>query len=206
MTGLNTGNREDKPAEREQEILTPKKIVDVVRGAFGGRIELDPCAAVDEFGDPIGFVDAERWYDGSLAAPLPQCQDGLKRAWADHTFVNPPYADLKAWLAKARAESAYGARAPKHRIAVLCPVRSNRVWWRDTRNIARVIGAYVELDPFAFVGFEANTIRLSGKKKGTTRTSDEVAPMAMCLMFFNVDRNAVGRALSAAGVGGEVML
>lgn len=202
MTGLNTGNRDGKPEEREQEILTPKKIVEVVRLAFDGRIGLDPCAAVDEFGDPIGFVGAERWYDGSLAAPLPQCQDGLKRAWVDRTFVNPPYADLKAWLAKTLEQ----AHPAERRIAVLCPVRSSRVWWRAARNRARECGTYVELDPFAFVGFEANTIRLSGKRKGTMRTADEVAPMALCLMFFNVDRSKVSRALVAAGVGGEVML
>lgn len=195
MTGLNTGNREGKPAEREQEILTPKKIVDVVREVFGGHIELDPCAATDEWDDPMGFVGATRGYDGKL------CGDGLKLAWADRTFVNPPYADLKAWLAKTLNEA-----ATKRRVAVLCPVRSNRTWWRVARNRARATGAYVELDPFAFVGFEANTIRLTGKKKGTTRTADEVAPMAMCLMFFHVDRNAVGHALGAAGVGGEVML
>lgn len=194
MTGLATGNREGKPEEREQEILTPPRIIDFVRDVFGGRIALDPCAAVDDFGDPIGTVDAARWYDGTLAAALPQCQNGLTQQWVDRTFVNPPYADLHAWLDKAVAESDFAPGAD-FRISVLCQVRSNRWWWRSARNLAKQTGAVVELNPFPFVEFEKGTIRQSGKKKGQVRTSDEVAPMSMCLMFFNVRPDVVAKHL-----------
>ena len=205
MTGLATGNRDDKPEEREQQILTPPALVALVRAIFDGPIELDPCAAVDEWGDVLGFVGARRHHDGTLAAPLPACQSGLTQTWPDRTFVNPPYAELRAWLRKAldEAELCY-------KIVVLCPVRSSRWWWRSARNIARACGAYVELNPFAFVGFEKGTLILRGKKAGKTRTADEVAPMAMCLMCFNTDIERVARALrdqSRAGryVGGEVL-
>lgn len=201
MTGLATGNREDKPEEREQQILTPTAVVSLVRTIFDGPIELDPCAAVDEWGDMLGFVDARRHHDGTLAAPLPECQSGLTQPWADHTFVNPPYAELRAWLAKALGEAEL-----RHTIVVLCPVRSNRRWWRHARNVARATGAYVELDPFAFVGFEKGTLITKGKKAGKTHTADEVAPMAMCLICFNVDVVRVERALvAAASIDGAVL-
>jgi len=205
MTGLSTGNREDKPEEREQQILTPPALVSLVRAIFDGPIELDPCAAVDEWGDVLGFVDAKRHHSGTLATILPEDRSGWTQPWADHTFVNPPYAELRVWLAKALEEAELG-----HTIVVLCPVRSNRWWWRSARNVARAGGAYVELNPFAFVGFEKGTLILKGKKAGKTRTADEVAPMAMCLMCFNVDIERVERALrnqSLAGrfIGGEVL-
>jgi hypothetical protein len=181
MTGLNTGNRADKPAAREQEILTPRNIADFCRAVFGGTIVLDPCAAVDDFGDQRGFVEAGTWADGIAL-------DGLAIQWTSGTFVNPPYADLQTWLQKAMSE-AFEPHLPA--IAVLCPVRSNRKWWRLARNTARRIGAYIELDPFPFVGYEKHTIIMSGKRAGQSRTSDECAPMAMCLMLFNVDRAQV---------------
>ena len=198
MTGLNTSNRDDKPEEREQQILTPPAMVALVRAIFDGPVELDPCAAVDEWGDVLGFVDARLHHDGTLAAPLPACQSGLTQTWLDRTFVNPPYAELHAWLRKATDEA---SMSDTPRVAVLCPVRSNRWWWRHARNVAWATGAYVELDPFAFVGFEKGTLITKGKKAGKTRTADEVAPMAMCLMCFNVDVNRVGEALRRARQG-----
>jgi len=194
MTGLNTSNRDDKPEEREQQILTPPALVSLVRAIFDGPIELDPCAAVDEWGDVLGFVDAKRHHSGTLATNLPEDRNGWTQPWADRTFVNPPYAELRVWLACAVRES----EDQRHRIAVLCPVRSNRWWWRRSRDAARARGAYVELDPFAFVGFEKGTLITKGKKAGQTRTADEVAPMAMCLMCFNVDVNRVEAALLGA--------
>ena len=192
MTGLATGNREDKTEEREQQILTPPAMVALVRAVFDGPIELDPCAAVDEWGDVLGFVDAKRHHSGTMATHLPEDRSGLTQTWLDRTFVNPPYAELRAWLKKAVDEASV---TDMPRVAVLCPVRSNRWWWRHARNVARATGAYVELDPFAFVGFEKGTLITKGKKAGQTRTSDEVVPLAMCLMCFNIDVNRVEAAL-----------
>lgn len=195
MTGLATGNRADKPAKREQQIMTPPRIADFVRDVFDGSIALDPCAAVDDFGDVMGFVDAEMYFDGTLAAPLLQCQDGLKQPWVDRTYCNPPFGDLKAWLQKALYEA---SPVTRYSIAVLCPVRSNRPWWRLARDYAHRTGAYVELNPFPFVGFEKGTMRLTGPKAGTYRGSDESMPVAMCVMFFNVYDATVLAALEAS--------
>lgn len=128
LTGLSTGNRTGKPAERQQEILTPQKILDVPNRLWG-RIVLDPC-----------------WCQGALTNPeekfeLPHV-DGLKAQWLGKSFINPPYKDLKKWLA-------HGQTQTKEQIW-LTPVRTHRKWWRAWRDS---LDSYCELNPIAFEGY-----------------------------------------------------
>lgn len=127
MTGLATGNRVGKLAERKQEILTPQCIIDVCLKVWG-HIELDPC------GHPDSIVPAHcKTYEAG---------DGLSHPWVAQTYINPPYKDLKAWLG-------YGAHQPNEQIW-LVPVRTHRWWWRSWRDS---LDAYCELNPVKFVGY-----------------------------------------------------
>lgn len=185
MDGLALGRNGNK---REQEILTPQSITDCVRAMFGNRpIALDPCAARETFGRDT--IRAERVHYG-----IDSSDDGLKWRWADRTYVNPPYNELKTWLAKAVAESRKYGRTCEDRIVVLCPVRPNRSWWRAARNAA---SAVVELDPVCFVGFEKGTV----DPKGQVRKAHAYFPAPLCLLCFNVSRDAVRAALREHPVG-----
>lgn len=128
--------------EREQQILTPSSVTDFVRSVFGTRIYLDPCAA----DDPLETVDALYRLTGPHTGGL----DGLNEPWSHHTFVNPPFGKLKAWLAKAVEES---EELDFPAIVLLCPVRSRSGWWRAAKRAAKSNGAYVELNRISFVGY-----------------------------------------------------
>lgn len=128
MTGLATGNRTGKPAERKQEILTPQVIVDVALKVWG-EIMFDPCSC------PESIVPSRmRVYHPA--------GDGLQCNWPEKTYINPPYKDLKLWLE-------YGATQPKEQIW-LVPVRTHRKWWREWRDS---LDAYCEMNPLKFVGY-----------------------------------------------------
>lgn len=66
---------------------------------FGGRVPHDPCPP-----EPVA--------------------DGLLTTWAPETFVNPPFNQLPAWLAKAAQEGAGG----KH-VVVLLPARVSTLYF-----------------------------------------------------------------------------
>lgn len=153
MQGLATGNRAGKPAKRLQEILTPQPIVSFVLRLWPEGISMDPCASTD----PRSLVDAVV----KVFAPGPNTmgEGGLAASWHNRTYVNPPFADLQAWLAKAVAS----AVPPRSRVVVLAPVRSHRSWWR---RAARSAGVVVELDPVRFVGY------------------DDAFPAPLCLMIW----------------------
>lgn len=127
LQGLATGNRTGKPAEREQTVYTPQCIWDVWHAVWPEGIALDPCSGPDSIG-----VTTDRYFAGGLETP-----------WVERTYINPPFKDLKAWLA-------YGEFAPSEQ-GWLVPVRTHRRWWRKWRD---GLDAYVELDPLAFVGFK----------------------------------------------------
>jgi phage N-6-adenine-methyltransferase len=55
-------------------------------------------------------------------------QDGLAQPWAGRCFMNPPYAEVDTWMAKAAAEVAEG-RADL--VACLVPARTDVGWWWD---------------------------------------------------------------------------
>lgn len=117
--------------KREQEILTPDTILTPLLEEWG-EIRMDPCAA------RIRSIAAI-----SLSAPD---RDGLALPWVDRTYANPPYAALRVWLEKAVHEAAHGRR-----IAMLCPVRTHRTWYRDALNSC---SAAIELPPVTFSGYK----------------------------------------------------
>lgn len=130
MRGLATGNRTGKPAERKQEVLTPQCIVDVCNKVWG-QIALDPC-----------------WCEGSLTNPIHKFEfpatDALQAPWIAFSYINPPYKDLKSWLA-------YGRTQPAEQIW-LVPHRPHRKWWRKWRD--HHLTSYCELNPLKFVGYD----------------------------------------------------
>lgn len=71
-----------------QRWLTPSYVLEPVREALGGLIDLDPCTEPD---NPIGAV---RFYT--------VVDDGIVQPWASPTiFVNPPYSKAREpWITK----------------------------------------------------------------------------------------------------------
>lgn len=156
MSGLATG----KKTVREQEILTPACITDIARAVFGGQIQLDPCAAINrETLQVLGTTNPVSTFSGYCPeddGKMYREDDGLSQSWVDDTFVNPPYRDLKAWLAKSLVEKS------KEQI-LLFPVRPNRVWWCD---YMREVDVYAFLKPLRFVGY------------------NQAFPAPLCLAYF----------------------
>jgi hypothetical protein len=133
--------------ERPQEIYTPQVILDVIAEVWPEGITLDPCSG------PESIVPARIRYDGSPG------KDGLEEVWYDFTYFNPPYKDLKKWMAKAVAES------PANNVEIigLFPVRPHRVWWRRTAVKAAALSC---LDPLCFRGYK------------------QAFPAPLCLMYW----------------------
>lgn len=75
---FNNDLRYREEAHPNQTQFTPPYVLDPIREAMGGRIELDPCT------DPDNPVGADRFYTPPL--------DGAELPWdAESIFVNPPY-------------------------------------------------------------------------------------------------------------------
>lgn len=80
-----------------------------------------------------------------------QGREALSVPWPDRTFVNPPFGDRGA-------ETLFGTfrdflekfRESKNEIALLCPVRSHRAWWRAAMKSADLV---LFLDPVTFLGY-----------------------------------------------------
>lgn len=98
----------------EQEVRTPPNIIARVVRAFGGPVELDPCAPTRS--EPSFF--ARRY--------VREAENGLLIPWIDKTYVNPPFDDLETWLRKMREEASRG-----HRLVGLVPWRSHRDWFLE---------------------------------------------------------------------------
>ncbi len=52
--------------------------------------------------------------------------NGLKRSWGNCSFVNPPYSDIKNWIAKGYEES-----LQKKTVVFLIPSRTDTHYWHD---------------------------------------------------------------------------
>lgn len=63
--------------------------------------------------------------------------------WPERTFINPPYRDLKKWLA-------HGLEQEGEQVWLI-PVRPHRKWWRE---FERDCDALIWLDPVAFHGYD----------------------------------------------------
>lgn len=93
---FSTRQRLRDPYHPNQTALTPDYILEPVRRALGGTIELDPCTT------PDNPCEARRFY----APP----DDGLVLPWdAERIYVNPPYGNARIpWLQRCIDESANG--------------------------------------------------------------------------------------------------
>lgn len=115
---------------REQRVYTPQSIIDCLLEIWP-EIALDPCSGSDS------LVPAKE----KIEPP----GDGLAVEWVDHTYVNPPYDQLRAWMRKA-------ADSDAQELCMLIPNRTHRDWFRDLRPL---IGTSIELRPLKFVGYKA---------------------------------------------------
>ena len=105
---------------------TPPVIVEAVRAAFGGAIDLDPC------GNEQSVVGAGAEFR------LERGQDGLAIGWTGRVYVNPPFGrGLRAWVQKAVASSTSPVYA---RTIMLLPAAvDTRHWQQDIFPNARAI-------------------------------------------------------------------
>ena len=96
---------------------------------------MDPC------GSPDSLVEAR-------VTVCPETGgDGLAMEWPERTFVNPPYRELKKWLAYGLEQ---GDELGTEQVWLI-PVRPHRAWWRE---FERDCDALIWLDPVAFHGYD----------------------------------------------------
>lgn len=139
-----------KHGKRVQRVYTGPEIVEVLHELWPEGLLCDPCSGPDSLVDavirimppangcryvteiPTGEVDSEGRLVYTTAPP------GLP-LWPPRTYANPEFAKLEPWL-RQFAES--------NEVAILCPARSHRKWWRAAMRDAHV----AELNPIKFVG------------------------------------------------------
>jgi site-specific DNA-methyltransferase (adenine-specific) len=77
--------------------------------------------------DVYDKLDAEFHFDFD---PCPLAEkpefDGLSAEWGKSNFVNPPYSNIKAWVAKCYNESMKG-----NLVCLLIPSRTDTAYWHD---------------------------------------------------------------------------
>jgi hypothetical protein len=124
----------------------------VVREAFGGAIDLDPCGHPDAW----GLAEHHYWIpdhlgDGWTIAGFEDrltVGDGLALPWRGRCFVNPDFGALAAWCAKCAAEARLGAE-----VILLLPSRTDTAYWHDDVSTAALICHW--RGRLRFVGAEA---------------------------------------------------
>lgn len=100
--GLNTSRRHDYE--------TPDYIYTPLDKEFG--FTLDPCCTHKTAKTKRHFTPEE---------------NGLMQSWQNEiVFMNPPYGDIKKWMAKAYTEALKGSE-----IVCLVPSRTSTAWWHD---------------------------------------------------------------------------
>lgn len=102
-----------------QTQFTPAYVLDPVREALGGSIELDPCTTQD---NPVG---AKQFFY------LPT--DGLARDWdAGTIYVNPPYGKAReAWVRKCSQAASLGSR-----VVLLIPAATDTAIFQEAMQTA----------------------------------------------------------------------
>lgn len=106
--------------DQSQDWRTPRWIVDLIERIAGRPIDLDPCTdAENPVGARVFFTEAD---------------DGLRQPWGDLdptvrlVYVNPPYKQAAAWLAKIRSET---EKRPELLVFFLCPAFTDQPWYGD---------------------------------------------------------------------------
>lgn len=85
----------EKEIESESdERATPLWLIQLLHSALGGLFDLDPCSGAEPEHAPIASTRFTKQING------------LQQSWAgyDTVYVNPPYSDLRSWLAKIVSE------------------------------------------------------------------------------------------------------
>ena len=110
---------EDHPA---QVFLTPEYVLAPVRGALGGRIDLDPCTTPE---NPVG---ARTFFTPP--------QDGVALPWDVCTaFCNPPYGRARErWIEKCILEAQRGVE-----VVLLIPAHTDTLWFQKTLRHATTV-------------------------------------------------------------------
>lgn len=157
---VNDGRNGPENSRSEQEVLTPPELIHAIVRAFGGGIELDPCAPSVQ---APSFQATNRVRYGWGANGLGGLEPDLE--WPDRTFVNPPFEELAPWLEKARiwgacSRGGFSSTLPDamepRRLALLCPLRSHRPWFRAAAAHAAEHGGGLTLLPgIKFVGHKS---------------------------------------------------
>jgi hypothetical protein len=133
-----------RDVSRPQEVFTPASLVQPLIDVWGA-IELDPCG---HFDSPVSHIARETWR-GEVAVRddkgVPKAWDGPGRtdAWTDKTYCNPPFSELKAWLAHAQQFN-------QLRTAILMPARLQRSWLREFLRYKEVVA----LNSVKFHGYD----------------------------------------------------
>jgi len=83
-------------------------------------------SATDEWGTPADVYAALHAEFGFVDDPCPLGGDGngLMREWKSPCFVNPPYSEIRDWVAKAHLEWQHGKT-----VVMLIPSRTDTRWW-----------------------------------------------------------------------------
>lgn len=70
-------------------------------------------------------LDAEFGFDFDPCPANPDF-DGLAVPWGSVNFCNPPYSEVRQWVAKAAQEAAQGKV-----VVLLIPARTDTIWWHE---------------------------------------------------------------------------
>lgn len=145
--------------------------------ARGALDEVDDRATPLDFFEPIaerfgGFTldAAAAHHNAKCPRYFTRADDGLAQSWAgEKVWCNPPYSDLKSWVAKANAET--GAEL----IVMLLPAnRTEQAWWQD------------EIEPHRDHGGRLSTEFLRGRlrfiKPGQTEIKPNERPPFGCVL------------------------
>lgn len=115
------------PRAAKSDWRTPPEVVDLVRAALRGRIDLDPCANREALAG--GLIGEKRNIFG------PPDASGLEEPWSGRVFVNPPFDELGAWAAKCRREhELHGCE-----VVLLMPARTDTAYWHEHVSTANAV-------------------------------------------------------------------
>ncbi len=107
-------------SKASDEWPTPQWLVDQCAAEFG-PFDLDPAAAEGTGRAPVFFTVED---------------DGLARPWKGRVWLNPPYSEVGAWMAKAASEVAIGNA---ELVVCLVPARVDARWYRAAAAVASVV-------------------------------------------------------------------
>lgn len=113
-------------AAERSDWRTPKQVVKLVEQAFGGSIDLDPCASMD----PKHHF-AKHNFSGPAGTG-----NGLVEGWPPRarTFVNPPFENLAPWCEVVRHFGHFGGE-----VILLLPSRTDTRYWHECVATARSV-------------------------------------------------------------------